>query len=75
MTGSTIEIADADGALNALETWLRGHGFFVPGGESLIADVYLGYGLSAMLRRNRDSRATRALPPASRCRRRPAVGV
>ncbi len=62
MTGSTIEIFDADGAVEALDTWLRGHGFFVPGGESLVADVYLGYGLSATIRRNHTP------PPPEPCR-------
>ncbi len=62
MTGSTLEIFDADGALEVLDTWLRGHGFFVPGGESLVADVYLGYGLSAAIRRNHTP------PPPEPCR-------
>jgi para-aminobenzoate synthetase component 1 len=46
-----IEIRDADGALERIEAWLRDRGFFVPGGEGLVADLYLGYGLSASLRR------------------------
>ena len=48
---TAIEICEADGALDTLEAWLRGHGFFVPGGEHLVADLYLGYGLSAKIRR------------------------
>ncbi len=62
MTSSTIEIWEAEGALDALEAWLRSHGFFGPGGESLVADVYLGYGLSAIIRRNRTP------PPPEPCR-------
>ncbi len=62
MTGPTIEISDAGGALETLDTWLRGQGFFVPGGESLVADVYLGYGLSATIRRNQTP------PPPEPCR-------
>jgi para-aminobenzoate synthetase component 1 len=46
-----IEIHDAGGALERIEAWLRDRGFFVPGGEALVADLYLGYGLSASLRR------------------------
>ena len=46
-----IEIHEADGALDALDAWLRGQGFFVPGGEHLVADLYLGYGLSSTIRR------------------------
>jgi para-aminobenzoate synthetase component I len=62
VTGSRIEIFGADGALEALDTWLRGHGFFVPGSESLVADVYLGYGLAATIRRNHTP------PPPEPCR-------
>ncbi len=50
-TGDAIELSDADGALVRIEGWLRDHGFFVPGGEDLVADLYLGYGLAATLRR------------------------
>ena len=58
----TVEIVEADGAFEALDRWLRGHGFFVPGGENLIADVYLGYGLSATIRRHHTP------PPPEPCR-------
>jgi len=46
-----IEIHEADGALERIEAWLRERGFFGPGGASLVADLYLGYGLSATIRR------------------------
>ncbi len=46
-----LELYEADGAFAHLEEWLRGEGFFAPGGEHLVADLYLGYGLSASLRR------------------------
>jgi para-aminobenzoate synthetase component 1 len=47
-----LEVRTADGAFLAIESWLRERGFFAPGGESLCADLYLGYGLSAPLRRS-----------------------
>ena len=48
-----LELHEADGAFSRLEEWLRGQGFFAPGGEHLVADLYLGYGVSAALRRTR----------------------
>lgn len=48
---ATLEIHEAAGALEGLERWLRGQGFFAPGGEDLVADLYLGYGLSSTIRR------------------------
>jgi para-aminobenzoate synthetase component I len=39
------------GSLAAVETTLRAHGFFGGGAEGVVADVYLGYGLSDSLRR------------------------
>ncbi len=49
--GDMLEVHTADGALERIEAWLRGQGFFVPGGEALVADLYLGYGLSETIRR------------------------
>jgi para-aminobenzoate synthetase component I len=53
------------GSLAAVETTLRAHGFF--GAEGVVADVYLGYGLSGSLRRGRKSRPPEPcpLPPAA----------
>jgi len=51
MTSSSLEIFEADGALDELGAWLRGRGFFGPGGEHLVADLFLGYGLSSTIRR------------------------
>jgi len=56
-----LEIDTADGAFERIEEWLRGKGFFAPGGESLVADLYLGYGLSETIRR------TDAPPPPEPC--------
>jgi para-aminobenzoate synthetase component I len=41
------------GSLAAVETTLRAHGFFGGGAAGVVADVYLGYGLSNALRRGR----------------------
>lgn len=46
-----LELHAAEGAFEAIEVWLRERGFFTPGGEDLVADLYLGYGLSEPLRR------------------------
>ena len=46
-----LELREAEGAFEAIEGWLRERGFFRPGGERLVADVYLGYGLSQSIRR------------------------
>jgi para-aminobenzoate synthetase component 1 len=40
------------GSLAAVETTLRAHGFFGGGAAGVVADVYLGYGLSDALRRD-----------------------
>src|SRR5436190_2680107 len=56
--GETIELTEAAGAFDRIEAWLRDRGFFTPDGGGLVADVYLGYGLSAPIRR-RDT----PLPP------------
>ena len=63
MAGSdvSLELRTPEGAFRAIETWLRGQGIFAPGGEELTADLYLGYGLSQMIRR------TRQPPPPEPC--------
>ena len=52
ITSLTLELHEPDGAFRQLEDWLRGHGFFVPGAEGLVAHLYLGYGLSQTIRRH-----------------------
>jgi len=47
-----LELSSPDGAFERIEAYLRGHGFFAPEGEGLVADLYLGYGLSEPLRRS-----------------------
>jgi hypothetical protein len=56
-----LELHEPDGALDRLEEWLRAQGFFAPGGEALLADLYLGYGLSSAIRR------TATLAPPEPC--------
>jgi para-aminobenzoate synthetase component 1 len=46
-----LEIREPGGAFERLEAWLAERGFFAPGGEDLVADLYLGYGLSRSIRR------------------------
>jgi para-aminobenzoate synthetase component 1 len=46
-----IEIHDSERAFERIEDWLAEQGFFTPEGADLVADLYLGYGLSETLRR------------------------
>ncbi len=46
-----LELRDHRGAFERTEEWLADRGFFAPGGERLVADLYLGYGLSQAIRR------------------------
>ena len=52
MPDELLEIRAADTAFERIEEWLSARGFFAPGGEDLVADVYLGYGLSQSIRRS-----------------------
>ena len=49
----TLELHEPEGAYRRIEDWLRARGFFAPGGEELVADLFLGYGLSQAIRRRR----------------------
>ncbi len=51
-----LELHEPQDAFRRLEDWLRARGFFAPRGEGLVADLYVGYGLSESIRRS-------ALPP------------
>jgi para-aminobenzoate synthetase component 1 len=57
-----LELYRHEGAFRKIEEFLRGEGFFEPGGERLTADLYLGYGLSEGIRRHK------TLPPYEPCR-------
>jgi para-aminobenzoate synthetase component 1 len=47
-----LEVREPQAAFRRLEDWLRGHGFFQPGGEGLTAELFLAYGLSQGIRRH-----------------------
>jgi para-aminobenzoate synthetase component 1 len=67
---AVLEIRDAGSAFDRIEEWLAGRGFFMAGGAELVADVYLGYGLSQSIRRGATPappEPCRALPLAA-CR-------
>jgi para-aminobenzoate synthetase component 1 len=51
MRDDLLELRSHEGALARIEEWLTEHGFFAPGGEELVAELYLGYGLSQSIRR------------------------
>jgi para-aminobenzoate synthetase component 1 len=64
-----LELRSHVGALEALEAYLRDAGFGKAGAEGLIADVYLGYGLSEGLRRHRGHAPSEPCPlPLVACR-------
>ncbi|HSF61414.1 MAG TPA: anthranilate synthase component I family protein [Gaiellaceae bacterium] len=72
-----LELHEAEDAFRRIEYWLRARGFFVAGGEALVADVYLGYGLSESIRRSSigaPAEPCRPLPLAA-CRIRQLPGV
>ena len=47
-----LELWHADGAFERIEAYLRAAGFFGGGARRVCADLFLGYGLSATLRRS-----------------------
>jgi para-aminobenzoate synthetase component I len=65
-----LEIREVDGAVARIETWLAEHGFFSAGGDDLVADVYLGYGLSQAIRRSNVAAPPEPCPalPLAACR-------
>ena len=67
---AALELREPDDAFRRIEDWLRGRGFFEPGGEELVADLYLGYGLSQSLRRHRSPPSPEPCPelPFAACR-------
>jgi para-aminobenzoate synthetase component 1 len=56
-----LELYEHEDAFTRLEDWLSVRGFFAPGSEELVADLYLGYGLSQAIRRRPTP------PPAEPC--------
>jgi para-aminobenzoate synthetase component 1 len=65
-----LELHGADGAFARIEAWLRERGFFASGGEQLVADLFLGYGLSQSLRRGASAPPREPCPalPLAACR-------
>ena len=69
-----LEIHEAVRAFERIESWLLERGFFAPGGESLVADLYLGYGLSETIRRTVSPVPPEPCPlPLAACAVRPEV--
>ena len=69
---SLLEVVEPRGAYERIEAWLRERGFFAPGGEGLVADLYLGYGLSEELRRGHAPAPPEPCPlPLAACAVRP----
>src|SRR5688572_21491992 len=58
---AVLELHSTNGAFTRIEEHLRDAGFFSDGAPGLVADLYLGYGLSAALRRGT------APPPPEPC--------
>jgi para-aminobenzoate synthetase component 1 len=65
-----LELRDPRGAFERIETWLRDRGFFASGGEDLVAELYLGYGLSQAIRRSSTPAPPEPCPalPLAACR-------
>ncbi|MGH3136428.1 MAG: anthranilate synthase component I family protein [Gaiellaceae bacterium] len=61
MCEALFELRQPGDAFHRVEDWLRAQGFFAAGREELIADLYLGYGLSEGIRRGLSS------PPSEPC--------
>src|SRR5688572_26826945 len=70
MPEEPLEVREAEGAFERVEEWLRSRGFFSPAGEELVAELYLAYGLSDMIRRDRGNSPPEPCPqlPLAACR-------
>jgi len=70
VTEELLEIREAEGAFERIEEWLRARGFFGARGDELVADLYLGYGLSDTIRRDRSTLPPEPCPalPLAACR-------
>jgi para-aminobenzoate synthetase component 1 len=71
-----LELHDHEGAFRRLEEWLASRGFFAPGGEELVAEVFLAYGLSQSIRRSASPPPPEPCPlPLLACRVRALGGL
>jgi para-aminobenzoate synthetase component 1 len=67
-TTACLELREPRAAFRRIEDWLRGQGFFASARDALVADLYLGYGLSETIRRTTSPsppEPCRALPLAA----------
>src|SRR5580765_6005107 len=56
-----LEVHEPDGAFARIDGWLTERGFFGSGSDGLVAELYLGYGLSEAIRRGTEQ------PPPEPC--------
>ena len=64
-----LELWQAEGAFAQIEDYLRGEGFFGPDARGLVADLFLGYGLSQTIRRTSAPAPPEPCPlPLAACR-------
>ena len=69
-----LEVHESPRAFERIETWLRDEGFSAPGGETLVADLYVGYWLSRTIRRTPGAAPPEPRPlPLAACAVRPAA--
>ena len=70
MSDELLEIRDPEGAFERLEEWLAARGFFSGDVDDLVAELYLGYGLSDAIRRDSTPSPTEPCPqlPLAACR-------
>jgi len=75
VTKEVLELREPEDAFQRIEDWLRAGGFFASGDEDLVADLYLGYGLSQAIRRGAAPPPPEPCPalPLAACRLRPAT--
>jgi para-aminobenzoate synthetase component 1 len=71
----SLELREPAGAFLRIEEWLRERGFFTRGGDRLVADLFLGYGLSASIRRAASPTPPEPCPalPLAACSVRPSA--
>jgi para-aminobenzoate synthetase component I len=77
VTEALLELREPGDAFRRIEDWLDAQGFFASGDEGLVADLYLGYGLSQAIRRTAEPPPPEPCPelPLAACRIRPAEHI